>query len=426
MKKKREGQAMIISILFFVMITSTIIFGLSKPLSRELRKENQFITSAKSLYAAEASLEETMGRLNQGYSVSSETLQYFGHPVTLTVTNTYNGKDIAFVSNRNDVYRKINASLVLGTGGSFNYGVQAGDGGLFVNNNSIIYGNVYSNGPIKGASSNNDIITGDAVSVGPAGIIEQIRVEGNAYAHTVKNASVVRDAYYQVRTNTTVSGTAHPNSPDQESIPLPISDEQIDIWKTQAASGGTLSGGNDCNYVIETNVTIGPTKVLCRLKIRGSPTVTLAGNVWVDGEFVLEGQANLVVSPALSGKSVVIIADDPEDRLNGSQIHIQNQTTVSGSGENSYVLFISQNNAYENGGGQTAIAATNKISGDVALYAPHGQIEVRNKADIKEVSGYYIKIVEKSEVNYETGVQNMIFAGGPAGGYNLTSWHEVK
>src|SRR5680860_1368210 len=91
-------------------------------------------------------------------------------------------------------------SLSVGEGASFSYGVQSGQGGFILENTSSITGNVYSAGSIIGSGN---FIYGDAVSSGEAGLIDGIHTTGSAYAHTMQDSVVEKDAFYMVKTNTT-------------------------------------------------------------------------------------------------------------------------------------------------------------------------------------------------------------------------------
>ena len=90
------------------------------------------------------------------------------------------------------------------------------------------------------------------------------------------------------------------------------------------------------------------------------------------------------VASGLSGKTVPIIADKLSNRSSSSRIELSNNTNVQGSGTNSYLLFVSQNNSAETGGGTTAIIVSNNLTGAVLLYAPHGEVLLSNNVRLKE------------------------------------------
>ena len=71
---------------------------------------------------------------------------------------------------------------------SFSFGVQAGNGGVFLENSSSVRGNVYSNGPVTG--QNNNIVRGTVVSAGPAGLIDGAYATSSGYARTIRDSTL--------------------------------------------------------------------------------------------------------------------------------------------------------------------------------------------------------------------------------------------
>jgi len=299
--------------------------------------------------------------------------------------------------------------------------VQSGQGGFILENTSSITGNVYSAGSIIGSGN---FIYGDAVSSGEAGLIDGIHTTGSAYAHTMQDSVVEKDAFYMVKTNTTVGGTSYPDSVDQPTLGLPISDDQVDTLKADALEGGVIS--SPCPYNINSDVTLGPVKINCDLNISGSPTVTLAGSVWVSGNVSIKNTAIVRVLAGLGGKSITIIADNPSNRTTSSSISLTNSVQFFGSGSsNSFVFLVSQNNSAELGGNEDAISMNNTSDGrSVILYANHGLININNSATLKEVTGYKIKAKNSANIVYDSGLANTLFTSGPGGGYEITGWKE--
>ena len=245
--------------------------------------------------------------------------------------------------------------------------MQTGEGGIVMSNSSEVVGNVFSNGPIMGYNSN--IIRGDVISAGPSGLAEGVHATSSIYAHTIRDSDIEKDVYYQVISGTVVGGVSHPGSPDQATSSLPISDAQIDAWKTEAAAGGIHS--SPCPYTISGTVSIGPKKINCDLNITGSAVVTLNGPVWISGNINFSNTADVKVNPSLGDKSVAMVADKETDRNSSSQIFISNSVEFFGSGSNkSYILLVSRNNSAESGGGNSAINISNSANGKILLYAP--------------------------------------------------------
>ena len=279
---------------------------------------------------------------------------------------------------------------------------------------------------VRGSGTANNIIRGDVVSAGLNGLIDNLTATSSAYAHTIKNSKIDGDAYYKSISNTTVLGTLYPGSLDPATSTLPITDEQIEEWKQVALDGGVIT--TPCPYKITGPVTIGPIKINCDLEISGTNyTVTLAGNVWVAGNIEIQNSPTIRVAASFGNKGVVMIADKPSNQTTSSKIELENSAIFEGSGSpGSHVMFISQNRSAESGGGEVAIDVKNTVSGDLLVYAGHGEIMLQNNINLKEVSAYRIRLKNTAEVIYETGVIDLIFDSGPSGGYEILSWDEIE
>jgi len=417
-----RGATMIIAALFFLMISITITFGVVQPVTSQIIVTRSVEKGMESLYAAEGVSADVTYRLVKNITVdATETIDYGGIQATATTTTVFDGKEVTATGNSATYTRKSRTHLTTGSGVSFNYGMQSGEGGVILENSSSVRGNIYSNGPITGSGNT---IFGDVVSAGSSGLINNIHATSSAYAHTIQSSTVDGDAYYQTISGTTVQGTLYPGSSDLATSSLPISDELIAGWKAEATAGGTIT--SPCEYKITADVTIGPQKINCDLEISGSPTITLTGPLWVQGNITIKNSAIIRVDASLSGKSVPIIADNPSDPDASGIISLENSVSFQGSGANSFVVFISQNNDAETGGGGAAITMKNSVTGAVLVYASHGEIALENSINVKEVTGWRIRIKNSAQVLYETGLTSLLFTGGPAGGYSFDGWREVE
>ncbi len=433
----KRGQAMITAVMFFLIISVTIVMGISGPIIRQIKIGYETYKSKESYYLAEASIEDIVYRLRTNKQVSStETLTLNGGSVSTTVTTTATGKEITSTANVNNDFRKLKTNVVLGTGISFHYGVQAGRGGFVLSNSSSITGNVFASGDVSGTGGN--YIYGDVVSAGPTGAIYGIHATGSAYAHNLGRSGettiIDKNAYYQTKTNTTVTGISYPNSADQEIAELPITDEQIADWEAQALAGGIMvssecdsysSSSNTCT--ITTSKTIGPKKIPFNLLVKSSSGIlTVAGHLWVTGNITAQTGPTIRISPSLGSQNVAIIADDPSNRAGGGLIDVGQSTAFQNSGAaNSFVFMISQNNSAENGGSVNAITLNQGASAMVA-YASHGQISLGQSVSIKEATGYKIVLSQSANVVYDRGLPSTLFSTGPSGGWEIQSWREIE
>lgn len=421
-----KGQALLIVVIIFLFIMLSIVMGVAYAELSALRVIRGLERSTQSYAVAESLLEDNIYRLNNSYAVATlETMTLDGFTARATTTNTLTGKNIISGGDADSRIRRVETHLRLGTGAAFNFGVQTDVGGFIMENNSEVNGNLFSNGTVVG--SNNNLIRGDVISAGPDGLMDNIHATGTAYAHTIEDSTIDGDAHYQViDAETTVGGVKFPDSSDQATSTLPISDEQIAEWEQDAEAGGVISG--PCPYVISEDVTIGPVKILCDVAFSGTNfTATIAGMVWVTGDISFKNSPTLRIDPSLNDLSVALIADDPDDRLASSTISIQNSTQFEDSGtQGSYILLVSQNESAEQGGDVAAITLEQSANGDVLVYAGHGEVRLKNSVDLREVTGWRVRLQNFSQVTYESGLASLLFTAGPGGGYEIETWEEVE
>ncbi len=421
------GQAIVIAAFFFLVISITLSLGIAHPVANQIESVRAVESGAESLYAAEGISQDVVYRLMKGMSVDTvETLGSGMATGTATTTTILDGKEVIAAGDRDRFVRRTKTQLLTGSGTSFNYGVQVGDGGVIFQNTSSVSGNLYSNGPVTGAGSN--LIKGDVVSAGPSGNIQSVHATSSAYANQINSSTIDKDAYYKTISNTTVGGASHPNSPDQATTTLPISDAMIANMETDAAAGGVISA--PCPYETPSAVTLGPVKINCDLNISGSDVITLKGPIWVTGNINISNSAIVKVDASLGNKSVAIIADKLTDHTDSSIITLNNSTQFQGSGTaGSFVVLISQNDRAAHGGngsGEEAIIVQNSVTGALLVYAAHGEIHLKNSVSLKEVTAYRLRLSNSAQVVYDTGLVNLLFTTGPAGGYVFGNWREVE
>jgi len=418
-----QGQAVISVVVFLLIVSSVIISSFSAVVLRGTKNSQHFVFSKRSYFLAEAGLEDLNYRIikEKNYS-GQEVINIDGYTATTTMSVVGNERHVTAEGNVQKDIRKIKTVLTTGSGSSFFYGLQAGDGGLLMENSSSVTGNVYSNGSVIGANSN--IVRGTIVSAGPSGLIDGSYSTSSAYAHTITNSYIEKDAYYQIISNTTVGGSSFPGSPDQPLAEMPISDAKIGEWEAAAEAGGIIN--SPCPYIINSDTTLGPVKINCELTIQGNPTVTLMGMVWVVGNITVENTAIIRLDSSLLDKSIAIIADNPANRTTSSKINLQNSVQFQDSGtEGSYILLVSQNNSAENGGSEVAINVQNLVFGKLLVYSAHGEIQLQNNINLKEVTAYKIYLKNIATVIYETGLASLLFESGPGGAYTISDWEEI-
>ena len=423
-----SGQALLIAVVFFMFISMVIVSGFSYTVTKEIKVARRFLNSRWASITAETGVEDIVYRSLSGMNYDNqETLSFNGSTVITDVSTVSGNVEIVGAGLVSGSTRKSKAVLVAGSGASFNYGVQSGDGGVDLNNTASIGGNLFSNGPITGSSKST--VAGTVVSAGVGGLVDDIASAGTAYADTITDSNIGGDAYYDSNiSGTTVFGNSYSGQTPLDQEDLPITDATIAEWEALAEAGGVIDSP-ECDggeYKINSDTTIGPIKINCDLVIEDNNIIlTLAGPVWVVGKVELK-KPTVRIDPAAGNKSIFVIADDSTNRTTSSNFNITNSTVFQGTGgDKSYILLVSMNNSAELGGGESAIEVLNGAFGDLLTYAPHGKILLGNQVSLKEVTGYKIILQQNAEVVYETGLANLLFEEGPGGGYELTSWEEI-
>ena len=167
-KSAQTGQALIIMLFFFTFVSVSLSVGIAGPVTRDIKTSRDNLYAAGSYYLAESGVEDAFYRLRNNKQLSaSETLVLGDNTATTSITTVSSSqKIIESLSDYQDRNRKVKTTLTTGTGVSFNYGVQVGQGGVVFTNNTSIVGNVYSNGGnLVGA--NGASVTGSATLANP-------------------------------------------------------------------------------------------------------------------------------------------------------------------------------------------------------------------------------------------------------------------
>jgi len=428
-----RGQILLVTVILFTLIITTIVFAGVSPIIRQISIVRDFEISQRSYFAAEAGSEDAYYRIKNNLNISfPQVLLLDDASATITISTVgSNEQEILSTAVTRNLVRSVLKNITVTDGFAFNFAVQVGQGGLRMQNDSDVIGNVYSDGPIQGDDKNKNFILGDAVSAGEAGSIKNIYASSSAYANNIADSRVGKDAYYKTINNTTVSGIKYPNSSSQPTISMPISDSLLDQWENNALAGGVIT--SPCPYTISANATLGPVKINCDLVIGGNnTTVTLTGAVWVNGNVSINGDPAFRVSNTVGNKSVSIIAHSTSNPLNKGIFNISNNPTFFGStsggvpNPDSYIMFISRNTSGESGGAVQAISVGNNVTGKLLLYAPLGAIFLSNNVVLYGVTGYSLVLKNNTQVYYSTGLAHPLFVSGPGGKWKIRRWKEAK
>jgi len=193
--KRQSGAAMMTLVIFVFFISLTIIIGIVAPILKEFAVAENSLKSKQSYFLAESGIEDAAYRIKNNMDIDNSEMIILGdHSVFTEITDLgSNQKQISSLGDVDDRKRKVSMILNTSEGVSFFYGMQAGTGGVTMENTAGIIGNIYSNGPISGSSQN--YVTGGAVSAnGQSTAVDQSNGSGTpASNNTFGNATSTED-----------------------------------------------------------------------------------------------------------------------------------------------------------------------------------------------------------------------------------------
>ncbi len=350
----------------------------------------------------------TIRIVNDNSGVPSATTKTSGTLSASAISTNYGWVDVPFDTNPQLDSGTTYWIVVDASTSASNYYKIGGNNDGYANGASKI-------GAYSGSWNNNSPSTLDGFFSlylgGISGSIDGVTVgtgsTGNAYAHTVTNATIRGTNYCQTGSGNNKSCNTSLADPVQ--VAMPVSDQNIQDWKDAAAAGGTYSG----DYTVSgSSTTLGPKKITGNLIIDNNGILTMSGTIWVQGNLTVNNNGNMRLSSFYGTSEGVIIVD--------GTITIGNNASFSGSGTSgSYIMALSTSSS------TSAITLSNN-AGAVTLYAANGTIDVANNGTAKSLTGYYIHLGNNSTITYDSGLANANFVSGPSGSYNISSWAETQ
>ena len=293
-KLQNRGAAMLIFIVFFLMASLGIVTAISFGVYKDQSALQLLFDSKQSYLVADSAIEDMAYRYISGKTPgTSEVITLNG--VSATSTVSYNNSELAYTiqsdANDNHAYRSAFMKLYVGSGASFNFGVQAGNGGFELTNGSSVYGNVFANGYVKKTGGGTATIYGDVISAGSTGLIENVNATGSAWAHVVKGSNIGKNVYaYTLNGGVTTGGAQYYNKingaivngtpevggivvGDEATTTMPISDADIDAMKQNIIDTGTriTSTSTQCStgtYEISSSMSLGNVRISCNFQLK--------------------------------------------------------------------------------------------------------------------------------------------------------------
>lgn len=230
-------------------------------------------------------------------------------------------------------------------------------------------------------------------------------IGGNANAHTVTNSNITGSLYCQ-------NGSGNNKSCDtSQALPSPLgfpySTANLNQWRDMGSAGQTVNGLSLWGNLATT--TSGPLKVNGSVNLSGDSILTLSGPMYVTGNITLSNDSKIQLSNSYGvGDSEIIVVD-------GDYITSNNASTTGSGASGSYVVV-----ATENGD----MTLSNR-GGSVVFISLNGTVSFSNWASAKAVTAYRMTMANFATLNYESGLADINFTGGPSGAWNVESWQEI-
>ncbi|PIS04924.1 MAG: hypothetical protein COT81_03845 [Candidatus Buchananbacteria bacterium CG10_big_fil_rev_8_21_14_0_10_42_9] len=486
--KNKQGVIAILTLAGVSAFALSVMLTLSILAIGELRLSNQGGAFEETFYAAEAGLNDALWRIN-GFTAGTYYIPYEDTNILVNIgidpDNSFqrivSSHATASTGEQREVQVIANTSSF---GSGFDYAIQGGAGGIVMDNNSKIFGDVYSNGDIRG--SNNSEIVGNVWNYyGPSnenrvsniGHAPQEGIVGDVHAFNIINSHVLGDAYIDstqtIDPDTVVGGSVLVGT-DPGFKDFPIIQTDIDTWRdeiTDVVLGNCddedLDGDFDW-YCVPIGDTLGAQKIgpsgdgsSVGLKMPVNGDLTLAGNVYVSGDIVLINNGTLRIHESVPpGAALVFIAegiinvennlniqssctdplpqcydeiDNDGDGLEDFPEDPECQTSFDNSESDpngnlecdpSFVIMISTSTSDDLD--EPAVYASNN-STSIVFAAIYGRLKVKNNGFLNAAAALTLHLEERSEVTYNPLLSAFTIpsGGGEAVGTSLGTWVEL-
>jgi hypothetical protein len=249
----------------------------------------------------------------------------------------------------------------------------------------------------------------DKFKIGTGGI-------GGAYAHSLSYIEATGDLKCQVGiSNNKICDKTYP---DPSPMTMPISDGNIEDWKTEATLGGVINGNYDVSG--SNKITLGAKKIIGNLTVGGSGVLTLTGSLYVTGNITISGSGIIKLDPFFAKNSGILVTD--------GVVEIPGSGKATGSGQTGSYMIIVTTSSCPTGSscsGHNAVEMSGS-GGAVILNAQKGTINFSGSAKANEATANKITMSGSTEVIYESGITNPTFKDGPSGSFNISGWKELE
>jgi hypothetical protein len=284
----RNGQVMagIVLLIFGLSLFLVINYFNSNWIS--IFSSYKSVNTERVLNIAEAGIQKALFEINKNMNWSGTQGEVMFGDGSFEIFVYNSGQDkviesIGYYPNKSNykIKKRVRATLTKSSGASsFHYASQGGFGGVELNSNAIIYGNVYSNSYID--CDSNSFITGDGFAV--SSITPSDCPRGQS-----------------------VTGTE----------PIALPDFDRNYWISKAESGGIING--DVSYNSGINY-LGPKRINGNLTVNTNATLVVTGPIYVTGNVSFNSNSIAKLDDSFDIDGTVILADGTIYMNNNSQV----------------------------------------------------------------------------------------------------------
>ncbi len=408
-----------------ILLSSLILLGVFTSLLvlQGTKASYRSYNSVRAYYLAESGIEDALLRFRKDLPwQSSYTFQTDEGEVEVSISDKVGGaRTIRSIGDVEGQKRKVEIVYeVTSDEISFYYGAQAGEGGILMGNNARIKGNVYSNGSIIAVKGGKGQVDNTAIVAQNGNRIEGLIVGENAKAYNCDGSDIGGDFTYVEGGGVgdcTIGGAVSSQAEEIPVEPLPISQDQVDNWKTDIEEEGNIIAGDHQVPARETTY-LGPVKIEGNLSFGNRADLRITGTVWVTGGIDITNNAVISLDPETYGSSSGIMMAD-------GKVKVRNNAHLSGTGQEGSYLMILSTHPEKDDLDNPAVRVNNNAEAAI-FYTTQGLIVLRNNIDCREVTGYKVYLDNNAVVEYESGLAESNFVSGTGGGWSVSRWEEIK
>lgn len=373
-------------LLAIIVIAAVLIFSASQfdRVRNYVRFGSNKVLYEQAQSLAEAGVDYALWQLNENagnwYGGGSEvTVGATGTFFVTVVDNGINIKTIqstGYIPDGNKPRAKAAAktqAVISGQTVAFNFAAQVGEGGVTMNQSSLVNGNIYSNGNISAGAGNQQTIDGEAYAVG-----------------TIDSPPI----------------TVTTNIIQQNQPPSIMPTVNYQFWKDEATNGGTTACSPICE-ISGITTSIGPQKYLGNLTISNQAKVTINGPIYVSGNItVRNGGTEVNLNEIFGSNGTVIIADGTVTVEQGGSF---NPTLASPPG---YILVVTTST-------QDPAMSIGNSGANAVFYALDGGATLSQTAQVNALVAKTLTMQNSATLTYASGLASAQFNSGPGGSWQI-------